>query len=106
MILLQQYTITHTAASHGFILTSNAATLSNHQDVTILTSGNCMVAWILMVVFAVMFFVSVMGNILVLWVYKKRQAGNNCNVLSSKYEMESNYCYEATAMKQTRDTCL
>ena len=61
-------------------------------------------AWILMVVFAVMLFVSVMGNILVLWVYKKRQAGDDCSVPPSKYEMEGNPCYEATAVKQTTDT--
>ena len=37
-----------------------------------------MAVWILVLVFSVMFFVSDMGNILELWVYKKRQAGINC----------------------------
>ena len=63
-----------------------------------------LVAWILVVMFAVTFIVSVMGNILALCVYKKRQIGDNCNIPPSKYEMESNPFYEATAVKQTTDS--
>ena len=94
---------TKTAAGDSDLSSTTESSTINIRDTINIRE---LAAWILMVVFAVMFFVSVTGNILVLWVYKKRQAGNNCNVLSSKYEMESNYCYEATAMKQTRDTCL
>ena len=44
------------------------------------------------------------GEHTLLWVYKKRQAGDICNASPSKYEMDSNPCYEATAVKQTTDT--
>ena len=80
--------------NHHVITNNTVIPTADHRDVSIKSSDSNireLAAWILMVVFAVMLFVSViMGNILVLWVYKKRQAGDDCNVPPSKYEMEGN----------------
>ena len=95
-----------TAVSEDRIASKPTARDSSWSSSTESSTTNIreLAAWILMVVLAVMFSVSVMGNILVLWVGKKRQAGSNCNVPPSNYEMEGNPCYEATAVKQTTDT--
>ena len=57
-----------------------------------------------MVVFAVMFFVLVMGTIMVLWIYKKRRAGDNRTVPPTQYEMEVNPSYKSIAVERTTDT--
>ena len=65
-----------------------------------LTSAREAVAWTVAAVSMVLFVISLIVNITMLWLrYKKRQAKDN-NVEASMYEMEGNPCYEAAGMKQ------
>jgi hypothetical protein len=64
-----------------------------------------LVAWILVVILAVLF--TGLLSVVLLWMFKKRQARDTSTDNSTpKYEMEGNPCYEATAVKQTTDTHL
>ena len=59
------------------------------------------VAWVLVSTLTVLFTGLLSVNMIMLLLYKKRQARD-----MEKYEMEGNPCYEATAVKQTTDTHL
>ena len=61
------------------------------------------IGWSVAVGSTVLFVVSLTINIIMLWVYKKRQSKDN-NVESPMYEMEGNPCYEASNLRQTADT--
>ncbi len=61
-------------------------------------------AWVLMSTLTVLF--TGLLSVVLLWMFKKRQARDTSTDNSTpKYEMEGNPCYEATAVKQTTDTC-
>ena len=64
------------------------------------------VAWVLVSILTVLF-TGLLSVVLLLWMFKKRQARDTSTDNSTpKYEMEGNPCYEATAVKQTTDTHL
>ena len=88
---------------------------STESDSTLQSSSNhsndchCFIAWSLVATSTVLFIGSFAVNITVLWVYKKRQAKDNCYSGESRaYEMEGNPCYEASNdinyVKQMADT--
>ena len=60
-----------------------------------------MVAWVLVSILTVLFIGLLTVNML--WLYKKKQP-RDIDGRATKYEMEGNPCYEATAVKQTSDT--
>ena len=65
--------------------------------------NHSVIGWTLAAISTVLFIMSLTINIIMLWVYKKRQSKDN-NVESTMCEMEGNPCYEASNLKQTADT--
>ena len=63
------------------------------------------IGWSLAAVSTVLFIVSLTINIIMLWVYKKRQSKDS-NVETPMFEMEANPCYEVTTLQQTADTAV
>ena len=59
--------------------------------------------WSLAAVSTALFFASLASNIIMLWVYEKRQSKDN-NVETPMYKMEGNPCYEASNLKQIAAT--
>ena len=60
-----------------------------------------MMAWVLVSILTVLF--TGLLTVSMLWLYKKRHT-RDIDGKATKYEMEGNPCYEATAVKQTTDT--
>ena len=81
------------------LLTANRSSLQN----PCFTSVREGLAWALAAVFVVLFVGSLTINIIMLWIYKKRQSKDN-NVETAMCEMENNPCYEASNLKQAADT--
>ena len=73
-----------------------------HANIEMLRSVREVIAWTLATVFAVLLFFLLTINIIMLWIYKKRQCKDN-NVEITMCEMEGNPCYEAN-LKKTADT--
>ena len=67
------------------------------------TSVGEAIAWTLATVSTVLFVGSLIINIIILWIYKKRQSKDN-NVETAMCEMEGNPCYETSNLKKTADT--
>ena len=65
-------------------------------------SGSEVVAWVLVSILTVLFIGLLTLNIIVVCIYKKRQA-RDVDGQVTKYEMEDNPCYDAFAAKQTTD---
>ena len=61
------------------------------------------IAWTLAVASTVLFVGSLTINLIMLWIYKKRQSKDN-NFETAMCEMEGNPCYEASNLKKTADT--
>ncbi len=60
------------------------------------------VAWVLASILTVLF--TGLVSVVLLWMFKKRQTRDtSTDNITSKYEMEGNPCYEATAVKETTD---
>ena len=68
-------------------------------------SPNEVVVWTLVSILTVLFTGLLGVNMIVLWLYKKRQE-RATEGRESKYTMESNPCFDVTAVKQTTDTHL
>ena len=79
---------------------NNCHTLSADSS---FTSVREVIAWTLVAVFTVLFVGLLTINVIMLWIYKKRQSKDN-NVETAMCEMEGNPCYEASNLKQTADT--
>ena len=63
------------------------------------------ISWSLAAVSTVLFVSSLTINIIMLWIYKKRQSKDN-NVETDACEMEGNSCYEASNLKKTAGTAV
>ena len=61
-----------------------------------------MVAWILVVLLAILFIGLVTLNITIIFIYKQRQIRDN-EAQASAYEMAGNPCYETCEVKQTTE---
>ena len=59
------------------------------------------VAWVLVIILTVLF--TGLLTVSMLWLYKKRHT-RDIDGRATRYEMESNPCYEVTAVRQTSDT--
>ena len=83
---------------HDHVADEKMGTLICNHTVSV----NEILGWTLAAVSMVLFVVSFTINVIMLWVYRKRQSKDN-NVESPMYEMEGNPCYESK-LQQSADT--
>ena len=77
--------------------------LANSSLITMSCSVREGISWTLVAILTVLFIGSLTINIIMLWIYKKRQSKDN-NVETVMCEMEGNPCYETSNLKKTADT--